>query len=379
MLAGVWLIVCHHANRRGTIMNDAAKNEQSKRIVRQAIEAAIRIAVLFIVVIACYDILKPFIVPIVWAAIIAIAVKPICDWLESKFTLSRKLAATLVTLCLLGLTISPMVILANSVADRMISVSTQIKSGEFDLPEPSESVKTWPIVGDNLYRSWQVAALNVEEFLEKNEQSIKKIGKAILSKLAELGVTTLIMAFSIIVAGIFLVVADSATHFSNKLFTRLAGERGQRFASLSNTTVRNVTRGILGVAVLQSFLAWLGFYVIGLPAPVLLAGIVLVMSIVQVNPVLLMVPLAAYVFSYASPFVAILYMIWSIVVGIMDNILKPIIMGKGADVPMMIIFLGAVGGFISMGFIGLFVGAVILVVGYELFIAWLKQDASDYV
>ena len=130
---------------------------------------------------------------------------------------------------------------------------------------------------------------------------------------------------------------------------------------------------------MQASLAWVGFYLIDLPAAPLLAGAVLLLSIVQINPLVIMVPTAIYVFSYeASTVIASIYMIWSIAVGLLDNVLKPIVMGKGSDVPIMIIFLGAVGGFIAYGFPGLFVGAVVVVLGYELFIAWLNdQDTPE--
>jgi predicted PurR-regulated permease PerM len=355
-------------------MSESANQQSDKQFVKPALEAAIRIVALLIIAVACYDILKPFIVPLIWAAIIAVAVKPISDWLENKLTRSRKMAATLVTLALLSTLIAPTAIVVNVATDRLQQISVQLESGEFQLPNPDSRVQEWPLIGEKMYNTWSAATNNLEGFLKKHEQPVKDLGRAVLNKLAGLGVTVLIMVFSIIVAGVFLVGADGAQRFAIQFTSRLAGEQGKKFASMATVTVRNVTRGILGVAILQAALAGLGFYVIDLPAAALLAGIVLVMSIVQINPILLMVPLAVYVFSYASPAVAIIYLIWSIAVGIMDNILKPIIMGKGADVPIMVIFLGAVGGFVSMGFIGLFVGAVILVVGYDLFIAWLGQS-----
>jgi predicted PurR-regulated permease PerM len=341
--------------------------------VKRAVEAAIRIAAVFIIATWCYDIIKPFVAPIIWAAIIAVAIKPVSDWIENKTGLSRKLTATLVTVGLLAALITPTSILAEKVTENVQHVSAQVEKGEFDIPNPKESVKEWPMVGEKVYAAWKDVADNLEGFLEKHETEVKKAGKVVFQKAAGITVSVLVMIFSIIIAGVFLASADGSERFVIQFSKRLAGEQGAKFGNLASVTVRNVTRGILGVAILQAMLAGLGFYLIGLPAAPLLGLLVLVMSIIQINPLLLMVPLAVYVFSFASPVVAVIYMIWSIAVGLMDNVLKPLIMGKGSQVPMMVIFLGAIGGFVTMGFIGLFVGAVIMVVGYELFTAWLHN------
>ncbi|GAA5215696.1 AI-2E family transporter [Corallincola platygyrae] len=347
-----------------------------RQFIKRALEAAIRIAAIAFIVTWCYDILKPFVAPVLWAAIIAVAVKPISDWLETKFGFSRKWAATTVTLALLAALIVPTTVVTEKLSANVQTVTAKIESGEFDLPNPEDKVKDWPLVGEKVHAVWDEAANNLEGFLKKHETQVKEWGRVVFSKVAGIGIATLVMIFSIIIAGVFLAGADGSANFVTKLSTRLAGENGAKFAGLASVTVRNVTRGILGVAILQALLAGIGFYVIDLPAAPLLAGLVLVMSIIQINPLLLMVPLAIYVFSFASPVVAVIYMIWSIAVGLMDNVLKPLIMGQGSQVPMMVIFLGAVGGFVTMGFIGLFVGAVVMVVGYELFTAWLNDDPT---
>ena len=356
-------------------MSNSPVVETNEQFTKKVLDVSIKLVALLLIAVACFDIVKPFIIPMIWAVIIAVAVKPVSDWVEVKLKLSRKWSAVLVTLALLAALVTPAAILLDKVAESVTLVSAQVEAGEFQLPHPKERVKNLYFIGEDLYEGWNAAADNLEGFLEKHEESVKKIGGQALSKLAGISVTVLVLIFSVIIAGIFLANADGASRFIKQFCTRLAGaEHGGKFVSLAGVTVRNVTRGILGVAFLQATLAGLGFAVIGLPAAPLLAGVVLVMSIIQINPLLLMLPLAIYVFSFVSPVIAALYLIWSIAVGLMDNILKPIIMGKGADVPMMIIFLGAVGGFVTMGFIGLFVGAVILVVGYDLFITWLYRD-----
>ncbi|MCB1766576.1 MAG: AI-2E family transporter, partial [Candidatus Competibacteraceae bacterium] len=135
--------------------------------------------------------------------------------------------------------------------------------------------------------------------------------------------------------------------------------------------VRSVTRGILGVALIQALLAGLGFMVMGVPGAGLWALLCLLLSVVQIGVIFVNLPIVLYVFSTADPIPAVLFLIWSIFVTLIDNILKPIVLGQGVDVPMAVIFVGAIGGFLSSGIIGLFVGAVVLVLGYKLFLAWL--------
>jgi predicted PurR-regulated permease PerM len=146
---------------------------------------------------------------------------------------------------------------------------------------------------------------------------------------------------------------------------------------LSQATVKSVVTGILGIAVIQSLLAGLGFMVMGVPAAGLLAFICLILAIVQIDILIILIPLSIYAFSVAGTGAAIAFLVWNIAVGLINNVLKPILLAKGVNAPMAVIFIGAIGGMLHYGIIGLFVGAVIMVLGYTLFIAWLKPDTDS--
>ena len=359
------------------IVTMSAPQQTGDDVVKKAIEITIKIGALLIIFIECYEIIRPFITPIIWAAIIAVAAKPISDWLENKFKLGRKLAVSLLTLVMLAALIVPSFFAASKMTTSAQDIVEKLDQGDLHITHPEEKVKKWPIVGNQLYASWDEAANDVEAYLKKHASSVKKAAKFGLEKASGAGLTVLILTFSIILSGVFLAYADGCRAFLIRFFRRLADDKGEEFVTLASVTIRNVTRGILGVAILQAALAGLGFYAVGLAAAPILALVVMIMSIIRLNPILLMLPLAIYVFSFASPMVAIVYLIWSVVVGLMDNVLTPLIMGKGAKVPTMVIFLGAIGGFIAMGFAGLFVGAVILVVGYELLMLWLSEEKDS--
>ena len=153
------------------------------------------------------------------------------------------------------------------------------------------------------------------------------------------------------------------------------GERGDEFAEISNVTIKNVAKGILGVAIIQSTLAGIGFILAGVPYAGLWALICLILAIIQIGPALVIIPVIIYLFSTMGLLGAILWTVYFVVVMISDNFLKPILLGKGAPVPMLVIFLGTIGGFITSGFVGMFIGAIILSLGYKLFITWLDEEA----
>ena len=179
------------------------------------------------------------------------------------------------------------------------------------------------------------------------------------------------LLLSIVVAGVLLANPRAAFEMTRALANRLFGSKGPEFQELVGNTIRSVFFGIIGVAIIQSVCAAVGFLVIGLPAVGLWAVVFLIAAVLQFGMVVL-IPAVIYVFATATTTKAVIFLIWCIIVGLMDNVLKPILLGRGAAVPILVVFLGAIGGFVAMGIIGLFVGAIVLSVGYKLFLAWLE-------
>ena len=220
-----------------------------------------------------------------------------------------------------------------------------------------------------------MASINLMAVVEKFSPQIKAAIPGVLSASAGVGLTVLQFVASIIVSAAFLANAESAYKVIRSLSDRLFGEKGLEFQLLVGSTIRSVTSGILGVAFIQSVLAGLGFLLVGLPGAGLWAIMFLIAAVLQIG-MLLLIPAVIYVFATATTTKAVIFLIWCIIVGLSDNVLKPIFLGRGAAVPIAVVFLGAIGGFVAMGLIGLFVGAIVLSVGYKLFLAWLEGTAA---
>jgi predicted PurR-regulated permease PerM len=180
------------------------------------------------------------------------------------------------------------------------------------------------------------------------------------------------IALSILVAGALLANAQAAYEVTRSLAKRLFGGQGPEFQQLIGATIRSVTTGILGVAFIQSVLAGLGFLVAGLPGAGLWAVMFLIAAVLQVG-VLILIPAVVYVFAVSTMTKAVIFLIWCVIVALVDNVLKPLLLGRGVAVPIVVVFLGAIGGFVALGIIGLFVGAIVLSVGYKLFLAWINE------
>ncbi len=349
-------------------------SEASEKVLyANPLETTIRIGIVLLLAAWCFQIIQPFVVPIVWGVIIAIAVYPVFLWVLKLLSGRRKLAAALVTILGLLFLITPTVMLSDTLVGTVRYLAATVQEGTLSIPPPPDSVAAWPLIGKPLHKFWSLASVNLEAALVEIGPQLKPFTGWLLGAVAGTGLSILIFIVSIVISGFFLATAESGYRAAQAVFTRLAGDRGPEFAKLAETTVRSVARGILGVAFIQSLLAGIGFMAAGVPGAGFWAVLCLLLSVIQIGPTLVLVPSVIYVFSTGDTLTAVVFTVWSIFVGVLDNILKPILLGRGVNVPMAVIFIGAIGGFLSMGIIGLFVGSIVLVLGYTLFMAWLKQ------
>jgi predicted PurR-regulated permease PerM len=355
-------------------MSDSVQASDGKRQFHPAVEAAIRVGLLFLIAAWCFLIVEPFIIPILWGMIIAIACAPMYRWMQQRLGGRSKLAATIFTLLALALLITPTVMLVDTVAETTQTLSADLQRGSLTVPPPPASVREWPVIGEQLSAFWNGASENLGATLTSIAPHLKEAAGWLLSTAAGAGIGVLQFVVSIIIAGVLLANTEGVGGFLKALATRLMGDRGEGYAIMASQTVRSVAQGVLGVAVIQSLLAGVGLLAAGVPGAGLWALLILLLAIVQLPPLLVLAPILLYVFSPASPTVAVIFMVWSILVSMSDAFLKPLLLGRGVEVPMLIILIGAIGGMMHSGIIGLFVGAVVLALGYELFRAWLKED-----
>jgi predicted PurR-regulated permease PerM len=344
--------------------------------VRRALEASIHIGLVALLIFWCFKIGQPFIQIIVWGIIIAVAIHPIYKRMKSALGGRDRLAATLITIFALIFLLVPTIMLSDSLINTAQEVAAQLEDGTLKVPPPSESVRSWPLIGGPVYNLWSLGSQDLEAAVSKTAPRLRKYGISVLSAAADAGVGILAFVVSIIIAGILLANADGAQQAALTLFRRLAGERGATFVQLAGATVRSVAQGILGVAMIQGVLGGLGCLVVGVPGAGLWALLILLLAVVQLPTILVLGPIIVYVFSTSSTITAVLFAIWSVLVGISDAFLKPLLLGRGVDVPMLIVFVGAIGGFITSGILGLFVGAIVFTAGYKLFLRWLEEDTE---
>lgn len=349
---------------------------EDKTHIARAREVFIRMSLLAIMGLSCFLLLRPFLSFIIAGILMAIAIYPGYRMLTKVLRGRGNLAAGLCTLLLLVVILLPAVLLAGTLADGIRSIAGQLQAGQLKIPPPPPSLDRLPIVGLKMKEFWALCSTNLSEAVSRFAPQFKGYIPALVSASVAIGGVLLKFLIAILVAGFLLATSERSVRFADRLFDRIFDDQGPEFEQLVASTLRSVTNGILGVAVIQSLFATLGFWVIGLPGAGLWAFMFLVASILQVGGVVF-VPAVLYAFASYSTSHAVLFLIWCVIVGTMDNVLKPILLGRGSKVPMAVIFLGVLGGFITMRLIGLFVGAVVLSVGYKLLIAWLDTGIPD--
>lgn len=353
-------------------------NPGQQDAVQIAIDILIKLGALLLLLIWCFQIIRPFISIVIWSLIIAVSLFPLFRTMAANLGNRKKLAATILTVLMLSIIVVPALIFTDSLVDGMQRFNKDLDAESLTVPPPPAEVAEWPLVGNVIHDTWQLASESLEQTMEKFSPQLKTLGTWVLEALMGTGMGLLQLLLSIIISGLFLVYSDQGGRMIRNLFQRLTGSRGDEFSKASEVTIRNVSKGVLGVSLIQSFLAGIVFLAAGVPYAGLWALIALILCIIQLGPGLVIIPVIIYLFTVSSTWVAIIWTVVLILVMLSDNILKPILMGKGAPVPMMVIFLGSIGGFISMGFIGLFLGAVILSLGYKLFLLYV-QDPEKVV
>lgn len=349
----------------------------NNRVLQLVVESAVRLLVLGALFYFCLQIASPFVGVILWAIIIAVAVYPVYLKLLPFTGGRRGASAAGLVLVTLALLIVPVISMTGSLIDSVQEVTSQLEAGTFKIPPPGDKVKGWPLVGEKLFSSWSLASENLSEAAHQYRGQLKKAGQSMLGMIGGFGTSLFVFTFSTIFAGMFLASGESGYAFSVKLLDRLATDRGKELADLAVQTVRSVAQGVIGIAVIQAVLAAIGMIVIGVPAAALWSLLVLVFAIAQIPVLLVFGPIIVWVFSAYDTVPATIFMVYGIVVSVGDGFLKPLLLGRGMDIPMPVILVGAIGGMLYAGIIGLFVGAITLALGFSLFTGWLEKTESE--
>jgi predicted PurR-regulated permease PerM len=357
----------------------AQKNQiQSEdSVMGRTLNVLIKIGLILGLIVLCFLIVRPFLMMTLWGVIISVTVYPLYCWLKQKLGNRTKLASSLVTLLVLLVILIPFGLMAGTFIEGIGSLRSVMAGEKFFIPLPSESVKGWPLIGDSIYQFWYSASQNIEPLIKQYMPQIKEFMVWFLGAAKNTGVEFIKLIASIIISGVLLAYSETGGRFIRELFIRLAGNKGNELFDGAEKTIRNVSLGIVGVALIQSVLLGIGFLVAGVPGAGLWALISLFLGIIQIGVFPVTILVMIYMFITAPTLTAVLLLTWCIIVSPLDNILKPLLLGRGSKSPMLVIFLGAIGGFLLSGLIGLFFGAVILSLGYNLFLTWLKESKAE--
>jgi predicted PurR-regulated permease PerM len=310
---------------------------------------------------------------ILWSIIITVALYPIFDWLSRKLFNHRVLAAVTITIFTLFVMVGPVTWLALSLAETVRMLFAQLGDGSLVIPPPSGAVKGWPLVGEKIYEAWQLASTNLQALVVEIAPHFKPLGTSLLIAAGSVGINLFKFVVALVISGFLLVPGPSLVHSIKNILGHVAAGRGEEFVALAGATIRNISRGIIGIAILQALLAGIGFLFAGVPAAGLFSFLVLLLGIVQIGPSIVIVPLIAWSWFAMDTTTAIIFTIYMVPVNLLDNILRPLV-AKGLTTPMPIILIGVLGGTLAHGIIGLFVGPIVLSIAWQLLVVWTQDE-----
>ncbi|WP_233873343.1 AI-2E family transporter [Paraburkholderia adhaesiva] len=342
---------------------------------RELLDVLIRAGLVAVLAVFCYRIFVPFLNLMVWALILAITLYPLQVMLRRTLANKDGLIATLIVLVAFVVVLGPTYMLGVALADSLENAMAIVKSGSFQIPPPDDSVANWPLVGKRVYAGWLAASTDLVSFAQKFAPQLKEVGRALLGTVTGLGAGLLVFFAALIVAGILMAFGEKGHGAAVQIASRIFGaENGTQITDLCTATIRAVAQGVVGIAFIQMLLIGVAFIIMGIPGAGLLALAVLLIGIMQLPATLITVPVIIFVIVTEGVSTAtIIFSVYVFVAGLADNVLKPLLLGRGVAVPMPVVLIGALGGMVTGGVIGLFIGPVMLSVGYQLFWRWVKD------
>lgn len=340
------------------------------------IQLAIRLGSLAFLIYWTLLLIRPFVPVLAWGLVLAVAFYPIFEFLSKRLGGRPRLAATILTIINLAIVIGPAAWLGLNALEGVKMVAWDLASGNLAVPTPPESVKNWPLIGQRLYELWHQGSSNIRAALGEVAPYLKPLAGTMLAFAGNAGVGMLKFLLSVALAGFLFPHGSQLVAAGRNLLYRIVPEQSEHFLELAGATIRAVSQGVIGVAIIQSLLAGIGFKVAGMPNAGLLAFAVLILAIVQIGAVIVLLPAIIWIWFDKDFTTALLLTIFLAMVGVVDNVLKPLVMGRGLTTPTLVILVGVIGGTLAHGIVGLFIGPIILSLAWELTIAWIHIDRA---
>ena len=348
-----------------------------KRLSGRLLDVLIQAGLVLAMAVLCFQIFSPFLALMVWALILAVTLYPAHQKLARRMGNKQGLAATVLVLIGLVLIVVPTGLLMFELGNSVQQFIGSVRDNTLQIPAPSLSVADWPIVGKKVFGYWSQAHTDLPALVQSLQPKVGDLARTALGIVASTGVAMLLFLAAFIIAGIIMAFGESGAKSTRAIFHRIVGTgRGEEFARLSTATIRAVALGVLGVAFIQAIVVGVVLLIAGVPFAGILALVVLVLGIAQVPALLVTLPVIAYIWisgDYGTV-AAVTHTVLLFIAGMLDNILKPLLLGRGVDAPMVVVLLGALGGLASHGLLGMFVGATLLALGYQIFMWWVASN-----
>jgi len=345
----------------------------------EIIDIVIRIVLIGIFVVAVLQMLAPLVGLILWAVILAVAVHPLHAWLTGKFGGRGMVSAVLLTLLGLVITLGPVAALAAEVIDFANALVHAVQQGHLAMPAPEKLLKI-PVVGARLFQAWQGMETNLHDLVVRFGPAVLSAGGAVFGRIAGVGLALVLLAGSVLVMGLLLQPGPKLVEGARRMANRIFAPRGAHLVDLAGATVRNVSRGVIGVGAIQGLLAGVLMAAFGVPFAGPLALVALFLSIIQVGPAPVILPVLVWGWLSLGTTGAVLFTVLMMPVMVIDNILKPILMSRGSITPALVILAGVIGGMFAYGLVGIFIGPIIMAVFYEILKDWLSAgDGTEHV
>ncbi len=355
--------------------------EMPPRMFRQhqsgedAIQLAIRLGFFAALVYWCFVLIRPFVPIVAWAVVLAVALYRPYIWLSRHLGRPR-LAAVVVTVLAVAIVIGPATWLGLGLIQALTAFSDQVVAGRLTVPSPPTVIRDWPFIGERLYNSWALASTNLEATFTQVSPYLKALVRPMLAIVGGFGVGGLKFLASIVLTGFLLPSGAMLAAAIRTIVARLLPDSQEDFVALAGATIRAISLGVIGVALLQSFLFGIGLKFAEIGSAGMLAFIVMILSIMQLGAGIVLIPCVIWIWMTKDTTIALPVTLYLILVGLLDNVLKPLLMGRGLTTPLPVIFVGLVGGTLAHGIVGLFIGPIVLAVGWDLMTAWMRGQKS---
>ena len=339
------------------------------------------VLIIGVLIVASLWTMQAFLGPLIWATAIVVATWPLLLWVQRHLGNSRGWATTVMVLFMMVIFVVPfwaaLGAMLDASADGVEVVRSYLKNG---LGPPPDWLTKIPFAGERLTNEWQtLAGAGPEQFSETIRPYVQSVGSWLLAVTGGFGGLLGHFLLTVIISGILYSTGETAASGVRAFARRLAGQGGDAAVVLAGQSVQSVALGVVVTALVQTALVGISFFVAGIPHPGLMTAIVFVLCIAQLGPTLVIIPACIWMFSHASGVAATIFLIYSIPMILLDNILRPILISRGVELPIILIFAGVIGGLLSFGVIGLFVGPVILAVTYSSLGLWVSGKSGDTV